>query len=282
MDPEQNHSNTPKGIINSLIQKYKDRKQKGLNKIEFHKSLMRAVEDGVLTQEEISNLNSRQSELGLTDEDINEFRVSAYVKAFETAKSDGIISEQEENELQQIQKYLGLTDQTISDNKKELSRFRLLAEIQRGNLPEINVSGLVTQKGEKVYWSEPAILAETKVVRRRYEGGSQGVSIRIMKGVSYRVGGHRGHLVSDTDTVPVSDGEFIITNKRLIFRGDGKSFAIKLDRILDLRVFTNGLNISEVNKTKPRMVAFKEEKNHDLVGAVLSQAINNFGAKEKK
>ena len=182
--------------------------------------------------------------------------------------------------MKEIQKYLGLADDEIQTSKKELARLRLLNEIQKGNLPTVPVTNLVTQKGETAYWAEPAILAEEKVIRRRYEGGSQGVSFRVMKGVSYRVGGHRGHIVSETGLVPVSDGELIVTNKRIIFRGDGKAFAIKLDKILDIQIFTNGLQFSENNKPKPRMVKFKQEGNHDIVGAVLSYAINHYGDKE--
>ena len=157
---------------------------------------------------------------------------------------------------------------------------RLLNEIQKGNLPTVPVTNLVTQKGEITYWTEPAILAENKVIRRRYEGGSQGVSLRVMKGVSYRVGGHRGHIVSETGLIPVSDGELITTNKRIIFRGDGKSFAIKLDKILDIQIFTNGLQFSENNKPKPRMITFKQKGNHDIVGAILSYVINHYGDKK--
>ena len=71
-------------------------------------------------------------------------------------------------------------------------------------------------------------MAEEKVISRKYQGGSQGMSFRVMKGVSYRVGGHRGHITSETGVVAVSDGELILTNNRVIFRGDKKSFTSKI------------------------------------------------------
>jgi hypothetical protein len=268
------------GIFNTIIDKYKAAKQKSLNKKEFRELLLRAVGDGKLTKSEIDELDKKKTEFGLTDEDVKGMRAEIFATAFSVAKDDKQVTEEEEKELKEIQKYLGLADDEIQTSKKELARLRLLNEIQKGNLPTVPVTNLVTQKGETAYWAEPAILAEEKVIRRRYEGGSQGVSFRVMKGVSYRVGGHRGHIVSETGLVPVSDGELIVTNKRIIFRGDGKAFAIKLDKILDIQIFTNGLHFSENNKSKPRLVKFKEEGNHDIVGAVLSYAINHYGDKE--
>lgn len=268
------------GIFNTIINKYKVAKQKVLNKREFKELLLRAVEDGKLTKDEINELEKQKSNLGLSDEDIKNMRAEIFAVAFSVAKDDKQITEEEEKDLKEIQKYLGLADHEIQSSKKELARLRLLNEIQKGNLPTVSIINLVTQKDEVVYWSEPAILAEEKVIRRRYEGGSQGVSFRVMKGVSYRVGGHRGHIVSETDLVPVSDGELIATNRRIIFRGDGKAFAIKLDKILDIQIFTNGLQFSENNKSKPRMVKFKQEGNHDIIGAILSYAINNYDDKK--
>lgn len=269
------------GIFQTLVTKYKDAKQHSLNKEQFRSALLKAVEDGKLTPDEIAELEKKKTELGLSDEDVNKMRSEVYLTAFTSAKSDAQVTADEEKELESIQKYLGLNDFDIEHSKKELARLRLLNEIQQGNLPAVTVTNLVLTKGEQVYWTEPSILAEEKVIRHNYRGGSSGVSFRIMKGVSYRVGSSRGHLVSETGIVAVSDGELIITNKRVIFRGDGKSFVIKLDKLLDLQIFTNAIYLSEPNKSKPRMVKFKQDGNYDIIGAVLSYAINHYGSKDK-
>jgi len=68
----------------------------------------------------------------------------------------------------------------------------------------------------------------------------------------------------------------VISNKRVVFRGNGKSFVIKYDKLLDLQIYTNALYLSEPNKAKPRMVKFLQLDNHDVIGAILSHAINNY------
>lgn len=269
------------GIFQTIVSKYKNAKQKSLNKEEFKQALYQAVSDGKLTKEEIDELEQKKKEFELSDEDVKEIRVGVFSTAFESAKSDEQITKDEEQELLKIQKYLNLEDEEIQTNKKELTRLRLLNEIQQGNVPELHVTNVIMQKNEKTYWMEPSLLSEEKVISRRYEGGSQGVSFRIMKGVSYRVGSSRGHLVSETGFVVVSDGDLLITSQRVIFRGDRKSFAIKLDKILDTQLFTNGIQLSENNRSKPRLIKFKEEGNYNIIGAILSYAINHFGDKNK-
>jgi hypothetical protein len=163
----------------------------------------------------------------------------------------------------------------IAKSKKELARLRLLTEIQQGNPPALSVPNFILQKTEVAYWAEPGSILEERVARRRYEGGSQGVSFRIAKGVSYRIGAHRGHLIADTAVVPVSAGELVITNRRVIFRGDTKSFNIRLDKLLELQFYDGGVRLTD-EKGKPRVVKFAREDNIDIVGATLSHAINRF------
>lgn len=268
------------GIFQTIVNKYKDAKQKSFNKKEFKQALLQAVNDGKLTIEEIKELDNKKIKSGLTEDDIRKMKADIFAVAFTVAKEDQQVTRDEEQELKKIQNYLGLADDDIQHDKKELARLRLLNEIQQGNMPTIPVTNLIMQKDEKAYWVEPATLAEEKVLRRRFEGGSQGVSFRIMKGVSYRVGGFRGHSVSETGVVAVSNGDLIITSKRIIFRGDNKSFAVKLDKILDTQLFTNGLQFSENNRSKPRLIKFVQQGNNDIIGAVLSYSINHYGDKK--
>jgi hypothetical protein len=269
------------GIFQNLVDKYKDAKQKTLNKKEFKSALLQAAADGKLTKDETDELDKKKGELGLTDEDVRGMKAEVFAVAFSATKSDAQVTKEEEKELLDIQKYLGIADSEIEPTKKELARFRLLNEIQQGNMPTIPaVTNLITQKGEKIYWSEPCTLAEEKVIRRSYQGGSSGMSFRIMKGVSYRVGSSRGHLVSETGVVAVSEGDLILTSKRVVFRGDKKSFASKLDNILDVQLFSNGFQFSENNKAKPRLMKFKQQGNQDIIGGILSYAINHYGDKQ--
>ncbi len=260
----------------TLIDKWRASKKKAADKATFSAQLMDAVADGSLSKEEIDSLYALQEQLGLTRDDVAALRVKAFAKAFSVAKEDGAITEQEEQELQTIKEHLEIADAEIAPTQIELQRFRLLREISTGHVPTISVPGLVLQKAEVAYWMESASILEEKVINRQFVGGSRGVSFRIMKGVSYRVGAYRGHVESQTGIVAVSTGEFIVTSKRAIFRGDRKGFNIRLDKLLNVEMASNGVTITDAS-SKPRVVQFLNAANTDIVGAILSHAVNNYG-----
>lgn len=263
------------GFFSGISEKIAEMRQRSKDKKEFFDAILRAAEDGVLTDEEVAQIQTRYKELGLTQDDLKGIRVQAYNAALRAVKSDGVVTAEEEAELGKLQQFLMIPESEIAKSKKELARLRLLTEIQNGNPPSVSVPNVILQKSETAYWSEPASILEERVVNRRYEGGSQGFSFRIAKGVSYRVGSHRGHLVSDTAVIPVSSGELIITNKRVIFRGDAKSFNLRLDKLLELNFYGDGVRLTD-DKGKPRVVKFASDGNTDVVGATLSFAINQF------
>jgi len=263
-------------LLRALVAKFRAFRQHLANKKRFKLQLLDAVKDGSLAQEAMQRLDSLKSQLELTEADVSRFRVEAYLTAYSAAKQDGLVTREEDFELDRIQRYLGIADSEVPGPKKELDHFRLLRDIQTGKLPNVAVAGLVLQKGETAHWTEPASLLEERVVNRRYVGGSSGVSFRIARGVSYHVGGFRGHMEADKKILPVSSGTLVITSKRLVFLGDNKSFNSRLDRLLDVHLFGDGIRVDD-SAGKPHTFRFASRHNVDAFGAILSQAINAIG-----
>jgi hypothetical protein len=264
------------GLFKSVSDKLREMKQRAKNKKQFISNVMQSVQDGELTDVEMDELTGQYKEFGITESELKKIRLTAYIAASKVVRQDGIVTNEEYEKLKKIQQFLKIPDEDIRGTKQELTRLCLINEIQQGNLPAITTSPVILQKSEKAHWVEPGALLEERVISRRYEGGSHGVSIRIMRGVSYRVGAHRGHIVSETGIVPVSSGDFVITNKRAIFSGDKKSFALRIDKLLDLEMFSDGARLTD-DKGKIRQVKFNVPENTDIVGAVLTQVINGEG-----
>ena len=260
-------------VIRAAIDKIRAIRERSAHRQAFLAALMEAVDDGQLTLEEVSQLDALKSAAGLSDEDIAAARIEAYCRAFAVAKADRTITDDELIDLKRLKSYLGLSDADIQSTQWELSRLRLLTEIQRGNLPTGSDAGVVLRRGEVVHWREPGSLLEERVVRRRCEGVSQGVSIRIMKGVSYRIGQQRGQLVSATGLVAVSSGDLILTSKRILFHGDRKSFAFTYEKLLGVEMYTDGVRLT-ADTGNPRLVRLTRPENLDVLGSVLSQLVN--------
>ena len=68
-----------------------------------------------------------------------------------------------------------------------------------------------------------------KRIKTTYEGGSDGVSIKLMKGVYYRKSKFRGNAVKTLKTVPVGTGMLAITNLHIYFSSSNKN--LELDMI---------------------------------------------------
>jgi hypothetical protein len=261
------------GFFDSLVARFRSAKVRHDNKQRFKKELLAAVADGKLTGAELAKLDQLAAELGLTNADIGRVRVTAYEAAFRVAKADRRISPEEERELATIKSYLQLPDSAIAKTQTEFTRLRLIWEIQHGNLPEVSAGSVILQKQEIAHWVEAARLIEERVVGRRYEGSSSGMSFRIAKGVTYRVGASRGRLVQEKANVPVSSGDLVLTNKRVVFRGDKKSFNYKLDKLLDVQLYSDGLFLTDTSG-KPRVLTFASDENTDIVGSILTKAID--------
>lgn len=261
------------GILDTIKGKLTELSQKSAAREQVAAAILAAVADGALSDAEIATLQSMFSEHGLSLADIEKIRVQAYKKAFDVASADGAITAQEESELAKIQSFLKIPDSDVSATKLSLARLRLATEIQAGNLPIVAASGVILQKSEIAHWIEPASLLEERVVARRYEGGSQGFSFKIAKGLTYRVGQSRGRLVTDKEVQAVSRGEIVVTDRRVIFRGDAKSFEIRLEKLLEVEMFSDGVRLTG-STGKPRIVKFLSDSNADIFGSVLSLAIN--------
>jgi hypothetical protein len=80
--------------------------------------------------------------------------------------------------------------------------------------------------------------------------------------------------VADRKIVPVSTGSLVVTNKRVIFNGDTKSFALRLDKILNVHPFGDGLQVSD-DKGHARLIKYDSRWNGEVVASILSHAVNN-------
>jgi hypothetical protein len=90
----------------------------------------------------------------------------------------------------------------------------------KGDPPSV-APGFMGHAGEEVFLvGNGCALVEPRRGPTHWVGGSQGVSFRIAKGVTYRVGQTRGHVVSGPEApTPIDMGRLVVTNQRAVFQG---------------------------------------------------------------
>jgi len=179
--------------------------------------------------------------------------------AVETAFDDGILTEQEEQALSELKNHFSLSQQVLDKNGSysKLVKGAVLRDIMDGNLPErMNVDGNLPfnlQKTEKIVWVFQNVNYYEEKTRTRYVGGSQGVSIRVARGLYYRTGAFKGERVQTSETIHADTGLLGVTNKHIYFVGPSKRFRIAFNKIVSFEPFSDGIGVQRDAQTaKPQ------------------------------
>jgi len=179
--------------------------------------------------------------------------------ALNAALDDDLISEQEERSLISFAEAHDL-DQTDLDANGAYSRFvqaLTLRDIMEGKLPQrMRFDGGLPfnlMKNERVIWVFPNTEYIEQQTKTHYVGGSQGVSVRVAKGLYYRANAFKGHPVKTTESVTMGSGLLGVTDKHLYFAGPAKSFRIKYDKIVSFEPYSDGIGVQRDAQTaKPQ------------------------------
>ena len=108
-------------------------------------------------------------------------------------------------------------------------------------------------KSETMVWTMGNVDYLEVVTRRERRGSSQGLSIRVARGVYYRPGTFRSCSVEWEETVHQDPGLLGFTTKHLYFSGPRKKFRVRYDKIVDFEPFSDGLGLMRDAQTaKPQ------------------------------
>ncbi|HEX2785816.1 MAG TPA: hypothetical protein VHN36_19745 [Ilumatobacteraceae bacterium] len=147
----------------------------------------------------------------------------------------------------------------------------------------VHVDGVQLKKNEVVYLVLNGVgLVEPRRGPTQWVGGSQGVSFKLIKGVRYRVGGTRGHVVQGEERPVVIDtGTGVVTNQRMVFIGDKRSTEWAYAKLLGFSLEQDGAAVFNVsNRQKASGFAYQPEVDH-IVDAVVSAATAAFQGSEE-
>ena len=89
-------------------------------------------------------------------------------------------------------------------------------------------------KTESLLYVFPGVRYFERVTRRRVEGRSAGTSVRVMKGVSVRVGQSSGTPVEYEEVVERAVGDLAVSTRHVFFRGDRRSFRIHMNKVVSV------------------------------------------------
>lgn len=196
---------------------------------------------------------------------------AAYLsRRIQDALVDEVLTQPEETALMRVAQLVYSDPQAISAAFAPFWSQIIVARVNDGRLPVVEDATLVLKKGEQVHLEEPAELLK-EVIHREFQGGSRGVSFRVAKGVTYRVGAVRGRMVEVGRSLETADtGDLHVTSQRVVYSGVRKSIEIPYAKLLDMSVFTDGIQLDATNRQNPPM--FRVESG-PVVAAVINAAM---------
>jgi hypothetical protein len=183
----------------------------------------------------------------LDDSKVREALVAGWEAASASFLEDNLISEAEEETLANYAKECGLSQQDLMQHGAYMRVVKgsILREVFHGKTPSaVKVTGTMpfnVGKDEVMIWLEGSIKYMEERTHRTYVGGSQGVSMRIAKGLYYRVGAFKATPVVTSALEAVDQGNVLITDKALYFQGAIKSFRIPFKKMVSFLPYSDGL-----------------------------------------
>ena len=185
--------------------------------------------------------------------------VQGWEKAVGLAFDDGILSEEEESCLSALRQHFALSQDALNAHGaySRIVKGATLRDVLNGKLPQrVNIVGNLPfnlQKAEQIAWVFQGVQYFEQKTRTRYVGGSQGVSIRIARGVYYRTGAFKGERVQTAETIHADTGILGLTNKHVYFSGPAKSFRVPYSKIVSFEPFSDGFGIQkDTQSAKPQ------------------------------
>jgi len=226
--------------------------------------IMIEVQNALSTSSALDDLNKCvtdiQNSLGLAPEDMRSMLVKGWENTVDLFLDDGVLDRSEENRLVAFKEYFQLSQSELDQHGSltKTAKAAVLRDLLNGIFPaRITVDGSLPvnfQKGEKIAWAFKGAQYLEDKTRRQFVGGTQGVSVRVMKGVYYRVGGFKAHPVDITERTYVDSGWVILTNKNVYFAGTQKSIRLPYSKIISFEPFSDGFGvIRDAATAKPQV-----------------------------
>ena len=170
--------------------------------------------------------------------------------------------------------------QELRIQRRQAQRQAILDILAEDKVPEVDWTQYtqfkITKNERLIYVFPDAEYIEQKT-RRRTKGRNAGTSVRVAKGVSVRMGQTAGQVIEYDEKINRGKGTVGVSTKHVFFVGDERSFRVRMDRIVSVRVDDDDEDTVEIVRDRASgqpefLVVGKEDAEFcaELIGIVPS------------
>lgn len=186
----------------------------------------------------------------LTQSELKEAAIAGWSQVLDNALDDHVVSQDEQHHLVELLNILPIEQDEIKQSLPYLRFVQALTlrELDDGITPtRFTLDGSIPfnfQKSEQLVWAFQNVDLYEDKTRTTYVGGSRGVSVRIARGVYYRVGAFKGERIPVTETVHTGTGLLAVTTKHIYFSGGRRDFRVPYSKMVSIKAYSDGIGIS--------------------------------------
>ncbi|HHV6060376.1 TPA: hypothetical protein ACULYW_001747 [Legionella pneumophila] len=241
----------------------------------YKKLLTYFLRDGVIAEEEMKQLEYIEQKYDLSKPEVKKLLISILSQNFKSIIADHKISEAERISLEKLLNQFEISTKEIYFDQNLFNKYYALGLIEEGSLPKIDSNhhniNLIFKKGEVLHFGAEAAVRKLCSVTKRVRYGGLSCSIRIMKGVRYRLGSVGFQAVKQEILKTEDSGVFYITSQRIGFIGNRKQFSIPFNKLVSLDLTAEGLFIFKSGKETPYIIALND---YEVALAMISFILN--------
>lgn len=260
------------GAVYFLFTKvFRSPKRKALNL--YSEKIKELLIDGNLSEDDKVVLEGIKKDHNLSDKDVEKYNLAGFKIFFEKITDDSRITESERKELVKIYSDLNLSTENLAYNQSDFNKYYTLHLIDEGKLPTIDVPNLNVnlKTGEKLHYVNKAFIVKNKSITKGYNYSGFSGSIKIAKGIRYRVGSIK--VAPQKVNIMMTDdaGTFYLTTENLGYIGLNKHFSIPYEKISSLDIRDGFLYLYKKGKEGPFIISMND---FELLLAIVSCKIN--------
>lgn len=248
----------PAGLMRSVHKECAARRDKALADIALAFSNMMLVERAPAPATFRAIIQKLGEEARLSPADLESRILSGLSVSLETALADFNLSQAEVDRFESILDAFDLDASALDKAgiKERLVKALVLKDLAEGHtstrITVNNILPVVLRRGETVQWIFNQVSLREQRTRVSYEGGSRGVSLRVMKGVSYRVGAYKGHRVENVEMATVGQGDLAVSTNAIYFLCPPKTKKTTLAAIVSVDTYDDGILVTP-SRGKPQI-----------------------------
>jgi hypothetical protein len=180
------------------------------------------------------------------DQEFRKVVIQGLVAAIDTAFKEHGLTEHDDQRIASLCNEFGLAANDLGAAGIRFAKAEILRRLDQGKFPAGTTFQNVPinlEHNESMIWLFNNVTYYTIQNRTLYVGTSQGISVRVMKGLYYRVGAFHGEPIRTEYLSDEGRGIFLIASHNVYFWSPRKAVKIPIKKILSVLPYSDGLQI---------------------------------------